>query len=62
MFYIELVWNREFHWTQYGSGYPTKDQAIAKAKALLNMGDGASIKKARIVDEDRKVVVPYVSC
>lgn len=63
MFYIELVWNREFDWSRYGGGhYPTKELAEACAKSLLMMGDGASVKKARIVDEEGNVVIPNVSC
>ena len=61
MFYVELVWNREFDWSRYGNGHATKEAAAATAKALLNMGDGASVKKARIVDAEGTVIVPRVS-
>lgn len=62
MFYIELVWNREFDWVLFGNAHPTKDKAILVAQSLMNSGDGESIKKARIVDQDGNVVVPSVSC
>jgi hypothetical protein len=58
-FYVQLVWNREFNWVPYGRPCPNLDDAIAYAKALENMGDGACVKKTRVVDQDDKVVWQY---
>lgn len=54
---IELVWNREFHWCSYSQEeYDSLDKARAKAETLLNVGDGAYVKKVRIVDLDGNVL------
>ena len=47
---IELVWNREFHWSSYGRVYLNKAKAIRDAKAILNSGDGARVKSVRVID------------
>ncbi len=62
MYYIELVWNREFDWSRYGTVYTSVDQAVNTARKLMLAGDGASVKEARIVDNIGNVVVPNVSC
>lgn len=61
-YFIEVVWNREFHWTTYGNSHETKEKAEAEAKALILAGDGARVKKARIVDSEGSVAIPFVSC
>jgi hypothetical protein len=58
-FQVELVWNREFDFTPYGAPYETLDLAIEFAKKMENMGDGASVKKTRVRDEDGNVVWAY---
>ena len=50
MYQIELVWNREFDWVPYGSPMDDIENAKLAAFALLEMGDGASVKKVRIRD------------
>ena len=55
-FYIQLVWNREFHWVYFGEPKNSKDEAIRYAKSLLDMGDGARVKKIRVVDDEENVV------
>jgi hypothetical protein len=56
MFRIELVWNREFNFTPHGHAHPDIDSAIRYAKELENMGDGAVVKKTRVVNQDGKVI------
>ena len=60
MFYIELVWNREFKWVQYGEPHKTKEEAIEYGKVLLDMGDGTRVKQVRISDVDGNIVVQRV--
>lgn len=59
VFQVELVWNREFDWVRNGAPFKTLDGAIAQARIMENMGDGARVKKTRIVDENGKVVWAY---
>jgi hypothetical protein len=59
MFQVELVWNREFDFVPYGEPYTDLDEAIKRARVLENMGDGASVKKTRIVTNDYEVVWQY---
>ena len=56
---VELVWNREFNFVPKGQLYPDLNQAIKYAKALENMGDGACVKKTRIIDTAGNVVWAY---
>lgn len=59
MFYIvEVVWNREFDWSQY-SNHDNLYVAIEAAKQAENSGDGARVKKARVVDSEGKVRWAY---
>ena len=58
-FQVELVWNREFDFVPHGSVYPTIDEAIKYAQAMENMGDGASVKKTRVINGDGEVVWAY---
>ncbi len=53
---VELVWNREFHFVTHGAPHATIEAAITYAKSMENIGDGASVKKTQVVDEDGKVV------
>ncbi len=55
-YFVELVWNREFHFVPYGKQYDTLNSAIAFAKSMENSGDGAQVKKTRVLDSDGKVV------
>lgn len=59
MYSVQVVWNREFDFVQYGGTYSTIDQAVAAAKAAENMGDGACVKKARVSDCHGKIVWQY---
>ena len=58
MYQVELVWNREFRFVSYGRPHNTINEAIAFAKELENMGNGESVKKTRILKDD-KVVFEY---
>ena len=55
-FYVDLVWNREFGYYRYGDSHNTLESAIAAAESIQNSGDGARVKKVRVIDEDGKVV------
>lgn len=59
MFHVQLVWNREFDWCSRGGGHPTPEAAKAAAVAMMDMGDGACVKKVRVLDDDGKVVWSY---
>jgi hypothetical protein len=53
---VEIVWNREFNWTWWKS-YSSIEEAKSAANDALDMGDGARVKKARVIDcETGKVV------
>lgn len=52
---VEVVWNREFSWSPYGD-YPIIDSAVHAAKIAENMGDGARVKKARVLNSNGDVV------
>ena len=56
MYTVELVWNREFHFCRFGEKYPTKETAILVAQRLLDSGDGARVKKARVLNDKDEVV------
>lgn len=59
MYQVELVWNRSFNWVSYGSSKETLEEAAKLASELLNMGDGARVKKCQIVKvEIGEVIVP----
>lgn len=59
MFQVELVWNREFDFVPYGPEHPDIDKAIKSAKIIENSGDGARVKKTRIMDDSGKIVWAY---
>ncbi len=59
MYQIELVWNREFHFVPFGDLKDDLESAKKYAKSLLNMGDGASVKKCQIVNAaNGEIIVP----
>lgn len=49
---IEIVWNREFDFVPFGPFFDTCEKAREYGEYLLNMGDGASVKKYRIIEEE----------
>lgn len=56
---VELVWNREFDFRPHGSTHTDLNAAIAYARKMEDLGDGACVKKTRIVDQDGKTVWAY---
>ena len=52
MYQVELVWNREFHFVPYGDAKESLKEAVNYAIILKNMGDGARVKKAQVLDAD----------
>lgn len=58
-FQVELVWNREHLWVRYADPYEDIEAAIKFAQLMESSGDGARVKKTRIIDGDGKVVWAY---
>lgn len=56
---VEVVWNREFHWSFWKGGFDDIDAAVQCAKAAENMGDGARVKKARVLDSEGRTRWQY---
>ena len=56
MYQVELVWNREFHFVPFGDPKYTKEQAIKFAKAIRDSGDGARVKKCRVLNPNGEIV------
>lgn len=57
MYYVELVWNREFDFVSYGGPHTTIEEAIKFVQDIENSGDGARVKKSRIINDDTEIVV-----
>ena len=53
---VELVWNREFHWVNWGRSHDTIEAAKKDAISIRDSGDGARVKKVRVLDEDDNVM------
>lgn len=53
---IQIVWNREFAWCYYGRPFARLDDCLTVANDLLDQGDGARVKKCRIVNNHDVVV------
>lgn len=58
-YWVEVVWNREFHWSPFGSPHGELCAAIKSARSIQDSGDGERVKKVQVVDEDGKVVWAY---
>ena len=56
-FEIELVWNREFNWVKFGQPYATLAKAKQAAISIMDSGDGARVKKVRVIDMTTDKVV-----
>jgi len=56
-FRVELVWNREFHWSIWNSLYKTMESAKEAAIRIRDSGDGARVKKVRVIDNDTDKIV-----
>lgn len=57
MYQIQLIWNREFDWVNHGNPLHNLVDAISSTQSLLNMGDGASVKKAKVINTTTGEVV-----
>lgn len=49
---IELVWNREFNWCPYGNLQSDLETAKKLAIDIRDSGDGARVKKVRVINID----------
>lgn len=58
MYQVELVWNREFHYVPYGKPKETLKKAISFGEDIQNSGDGARVKKFKVLDEEGEIVYP----
>lgn len=57
MYQVELVWNREFHWSRYGDPKDTLKEAKKSGQSIYDSGDGARVKKYRVIDLDTEMEV-----
>lgn len=55
MFIGELVWNREFHFVTWCTK-ATLEEAKESLISIRDSGDGARVKKVRVVDEEGTVL------
>ncbi len=54
---IQLVWNREFNWSNYGKLHTDLESAKQSAISIRDSGDGARVKKVRVINlNDSKVL------
>lgn len=56
MYRIQLVWNREFDWCNYSHPRETLEEAKTAAIDIRDSGDGARVKKVRVLDQDDNIV------
>ena len=56
MYQIQLVWNREFNWSNFGKPYENLNIAKKAAINIRDSGDGDRVKKVQILDENDEVV------
>ena len=56
-FRVELVWNRCFNWGIWGKGHDDLESAKADAISIRDSGDGARVKKVRVIDNATEEVV-----
>ena len=61
LYQVQVVWNREFIFVNYSIPEQEFDKAKAKAKDILNSGDGARVKKYRIINSVGDVVYPLAA-
>jgi hypothetical protein len=60
MYQVEIIWNREFHYVPYSTPKNTMGEARELAKSLMNSGDGARVKKARIINAETGVHIESI--
>lgn len=59
MYHIEVVWNRESHFSSFDHSFDQLDKAISFIEKFQSSGHGDSIKKSRILDDEGMVVYQY---
>lgn len=57
LYYVEVMWNREFHWALVDVPPMPREQADGYAKTYLCMGDGASVKNVRLISESGDEII-----
>ena len=55
MYTVEIIWNREFTWSTYTTT-ESLQQALKIKEDALSSGDGARVKKARILGPQGEIV------
>ena len=55
MYTVEIVWNREFTWSTYTTT-ESLQQALKIKEDALSSGDGARVKKARVLGPQGEIV------
>jgi len=55
-FCVELVWNREFNWAHF-KVTDTLESAVEAAISIRDSGDGARVKKVRVVSSTTGAVL-----
>jgi len=56
-FQVMVIWNREFDYTYYGGVHTDLNTAKKSAISIRDLGDGARVKKVKVVDIDIDKVV-----
>jgi len=54
-FRVELVWNREENWCCW-TNTTSLERAKEEAISIRDSGDGARVKKVRVLDDEDKVL------
>jgi hypothetical protein len=55
---VEIVWNREFDFVNYANNVETFKLAKEIGESALDMGDGARVKKYRVLNSGGNVIYP----
>ena len=61
LYQVQVVWNRGFTFVNYSRSEQEFDKAKAKAEDILNSGDGARVKKYRIINSVGDIVYPLAA-
>lgn len=54
---VQLVWNREFDWSNYGKLHSDLEVAKEFAIDIRDSGDGERVKKVRVIDVETEEVL-----
>lgn len=55
-YYVQVIWNRSFHFSIYGGPHSSLEEAIVSAKDALYSDDGR-VKNAQVVEADTSKIV-----